>query len=65
MAPPFRFMANCKLILVLPDLLIVLMSRLALIASIGFLDQVLWLVRLSHPPAEALCLLEVLIVVSL
>jgi hypothetical protein len=58
-------MANCEVILVLPDLLIVLMSRLALIACIGLFDHVLRLVRLSHSPAEALCLVEVLIVISL
>lgn len=65
MAPPFWFMANCEVILVLPDLLIVLMSRLAIFACIGLFDQVLWLLGLTHLPAEALGPLEAVVVVSL
>jgi len=64
MAPPFRFMANCEVILILPDLLIVLMSRLAIFACIILFDQVFWLVGLTHLPAEALSPLEVVVVVT-
>lgn len=58
-APSFWFMACCEVILFLSNLLIVLMSRLAIIACAGLLNKVFWLVSLTHSPAEALCNLAV------
>ena len=52
MTPSFRFMAYCKVILVLSNLFIIFMSRQASIACHRLLDLMFWL--MPHPPAEAL-----------